>query len=209
MDNFVESITHKFTSTDMIRANQQADAAMIDNQKEQIARFEVQLEKVDASLKQMHEVSDMSIDGINKTSEASIAGINRTSEASIAEINKASGASIDGINKTSEASIAGINKTVDESLAKIAKISDDNSTVAELAEKLEKMQKEMEEYLHSDHVKIYRNMQTSIAEEIVKQSDDIKKDCRRNKALLPIAIITMLGVLAHLAFDILKIYGII
>lgn len=186
MDNFVESITHKFTSTDMIRANQQADAAMIDSQKEQIARFEVQLEKVDASLQQMHTVSDMSIDGINKTSEASIAGI----------------------NKTSEASIAGINKTVDESLAKIAKISDDNQTVAELAEKLEKMQKEMEEYLHSDHVKIYRNMQTSMAEEIVKQSDDIKKECRRNKALLPIAVITMLGVLAHLAFDTLKTYGI-
>jgi len=215
MDNFVDKIAKRFTSTDMIRANQQADAAMIDSQKEQIAKFEEQLEKVDATLEQMRELnlknieSARDVQNVAKTSSCRIGeAMERVENESVSKIKEASDLSIEGINRTSEVSIAGINKTVDESLAKIAEIKESKAALDELAQKIDKMQKEMEEYLHSDHVKIYRNMQTAMAEELVRQADEIKEKCKKSKATTAFSFITMLAVIAHLAFCLLRYYGI-
>ena len=167
MDDFMESITHKVSATDIIKANGQADAMELESRKETILMFEDQMRKVDSVLSDMKEVNDRSIEGINRT--------------------------------------------VDESLAKIEQIkeSSDNSEVINagmdsLSEKLITLRKEMEEFLHQDHVRIYRNVQAAFTEELTKQLDEVKKETRKKGPVLPIVIVTMVISILNLAFLILQ-----
>ena len=261
MDNFMEKISRQYSSTDMIRANGQADAAELDVKREQIMRFESQMDKVDSALNNMREVNlknieaaqniqdltknssdgiqgivksstdsiqDMaktssdSIQGIAKTSSDSIQGIARTSSDSIQNLIRNSSDTIENLSKnssekigeTANASIAGINKTVDESLAKIAQIQQSDDTVSaiksdleELSNKIVTIRKEMEEYMHADHVKIYRNVQAALTEELDKQVKDIKASVKKKGALLPLVIVSAVCSLGSLAILVLSMLG--
>lgn len=167
MDDFMESITHKVSATDIIKANGQADAMELESKRETILMFEDQMRKVDSVLSDMKEVNDRSIEGINKT--------------------------------------------VDESLAKIEQIkeSSDNSEIINagmdsLSEKLNILRKEMEEFLHQDHVRIYRNVQAAFTEELTKQLDEVKKETKKKGPVLPLVILTLIISAANLAFLILQ-----
>ena len=155
MDNFMDKISQKLNSQDMIRANAAADAAEMENLENQVAVFKEQIEKYDDCLQEMRklnlknmesaqgvqnlaeqaseklektvgEVESASVSRIQQTSDLSIAGIRQTSDASIAGIKQTSDMSIAGIQQTSDASIAGINQAVAQSLAKIAEIKDNS-----------------------------------------------------------------------------------
>ena len=141
MDNFMDKISQKLNSQDMIRANAAADAAEMENLENQVAVFKEQIEKYDDCLQEMRklnlknmesaqgvqnlaeqaseklektvgEVESASVSRIQQTSDLSIAGIRQTSDASIAGIKQTSDMSIAGIQQTSDASIAGINQAV-------------------------------------------------------------------------------------------------
>ena len=80
-------------------------------------------------------------------------------------------ASVSKIKETSDLSMAGIQKAIDESLAKIAEIKEhaDNTQqiaemVNELQDKTENVIKNLEDFLHTDNVKVYRNVQASMVE---------------------------------------------
>ena len=57
MDNFMEKIAQKLNSQDMIRANSAADAAELDNVKNQITLFKEQMEKYDDCLQEMRKLN--------------------------------------------------------------------------------------------------------------------------------------------------------
>ena len=212
MDNFMEKITHKFTATDMIRANQQADAAELDDKKEQLRLFEDQMIKVDSALTEIRELNLRNIESAQDVKNLVSSSSTRMAEAA----QRVEDESVSKIRETSDLSIEGINRTVDESLAKIEKIKESadstdaiNASMDMLMDKLQNMRRELEEYMHADHVKIYRNVQASFSEELTKQLDDVKKTSQKKGALLPITIITMLVSLANLALILLRIFGII
>lgn len=212
MDNFMEKITHKFTATDMIRANQQADAAELDDKKEQLRLFEDQMIKVDSALTEIRELNLRNIESAQDVKNLVSSSSTRMAEAA----QRVEDESVSKIRETSDLSIEGINRTVDESLAKIEKIKEAadstdaiNASMDMLMDKLQNMRRELEEYMHADHVKIYRNVQASFSEELTKQLDDVKKTSQKKGALLPITIITMLVSLANLALILLRIFGII
>lgn len=195
MDNFMEKISHKFSSTDMIKANGQADAAELDSKREQIIRFESQMDKVDSALSDIREANLKNIEAAEN----------------VQSLVKSSS---DKIGETAEASIAGINKTVDESLAKIAEIQNSDDAVVAMKENLETisekivtMQKEIEEYMHADHVKIYRNVQAAFTEELDKQVKDLKEANKKKGAMLPLVIVTMICSIGSLAILVLSMLG--
>lgn len=197
MDNFMEKLTHKFSATDMIKANSQADAAELDSKKEQLALFEAQMEKVDGALSDIRQLNLKNIESVN-------------------DVQNLAKSSSDEIAKTADASIAGINKTVDESLAKIEQIKEASGSVEAInqnteiiSDKIIKMRGDLEEYLHADHVKIYRNVQTAVNEELEKKTAEIIAEAKKNRKVLPIVVITLIISLADLAINILRMLGII
>lgn len=236
MDNFMDKIAQKLSSQDMIRANAAADAAELQNLETQMALFKEQMEKYDDCLQEMRklnlkniesaqgvqQLADQANEKLGKTAEeveaVSVSKIQQTSDLSIAGIKQTSDVSIAGIKQTSDVSIAGIHQTVEESLAKIAEIKKNADNLEEITEtmtglqhKLEESFKSMEDFLHTDNVKVYRNVQAAMIEELEKQTEEIKqiqeKAAKNNKVLLPFVIITMLIALADLIIAAARILG--
>lgn len=226
MDNFMERITHRFEDTDMIMANGQADAAELDNTKEQLVRFENQLQKVDSALSDMRQVNLKNIESaenMQTLSKDTSEKLGRTAEKLDESANRlgrtldsVKDESLSKIKETSEASIAGINKTLDESLAKIAEIKENSEgaqaigeSINALSEKLDTLYKQQEEFMHTDHVKIYRNVQASVVEELAKQTEELKKAQKKKGAIIPLVVINLIISLGTLAMVVLSYLGIL
>ena len=214
MDNFMDKVAQKLTSQDMIRSNSAADAAEIENLETQVALFKDQMEKYDDCLQEMRKLNLKNIE--------SAQGVQDLAEQTNEKLGKAaeeiSFASVSKIQQTSDLSIAGINQAVSEGLAKIAEIKEnaDNleaitETMSGLQGKLEDSFRSMEDFLHTDNVKVYRNVQAAMIEELEKQTTEIKeaqeKSERGNKVLLPFVIITMILSLANLGISVAQILG--
>lgn len=186
MDNFMEKISHKYDATDMIRANSEAEAAQLDAQKEQLMLFEAQLNKVDSALSDMREINMKNIE------------------------------TAQDVQNLARTSTEGISKAIEESIARIDNIKDSadpteaiETGLDSLKEALLAMRKETEEYMHTDHVKIYRNVQAAFSEELAKKTDELKAEIHKKNALFPMVIITMIVSLGSLALSVLRILGIL
>lgn len=225
MDNFMDKIVQKLNSQDMIRANAAAEAAELENLETQVTLFKDQLEKYDQCLQEMRKLNLKNIEsaqGVQELAGKANETVGKTARevesVSVSKIKQTSDISIAGIKQTSDISIAGINQTVEESLAKIAEIKENASNMEEitetmtgLQEKLEGLFKSMEDFLHTDNVKVYRNVQASMIEELGKQTQEIKEAqeaaAKSNKALMPFVMITMIVALANIIITIARMFG--
>ncbi|MCR5501901.1 MAG: hypothetical protein K6F53_02740 [Lachnospiraceae bacterium] len=268
MDNFMEKVAHRFDSSDMIRANAQAEAAELDQTREQLVRFESQMEKVDGALTDLRQVNMKNVEtaeelrsiaresGEKIGAEAAKLGttserigetaqklglstvrlgesaeklsestekidvaaqkLDSTTEKLGAAFDSVKDESLSRIKETSELSIAGINKTIDESLAKIAEIQDSSDSTEELgeivnglSEKLDTLHKQLEEFAHTDHVKIYRNVQASFVEELGKQTEELKGSMPKKGAAVPLIIVDLVFTVLTFAFLLLNWFGLL
>lgn len=225
MDNFMDKVAQKLTSQDMIRANGAADAAELENLENQMALFKEQMDKYDDCLQEMRKLNLKNIEsaqGVQDLADQANEKLGRTVEeietTSVSKIQQASDLSIAGIRQTSDVSIAGINQTVSESLAKIAEIKENsdnleaiNESVSGIQSKLDESFKNLEDFLHTDNVKVYRNVQAALIEELEKQTTELKatqeKAEKSQKIVLPFVIITMILTLANLGISIARILG--
>lgn len=86
----------------------------------------------------------------------------------------------------------------EENLHKIDELTQKSD---EAFRKTEELFKKNEEYVHSEDVKVYRNVQAVIVEESEKQAETAAKGQRengkKNKALIAIGIISLIGILAN------------
>ncbi len=214
MDNFMDKVAQKLTSQDMIRANSAADAAELESLETQVALFKEQMGQYDDCLQEMRKLNLKNIEsaqGVQDLAEQTNERLGKAAE-------EISSASVSKIQQTSDISIAGINQAVSEGLAKIAEIKEnaDNleaitETMTGLQGKLEDSFKSMEDFLHTDNVKVYRNVQAAMIEELEKQTTELReiqeKSERSNKILLPFVIITMILSLANLGISIARVLG--
>ena len=216
MDSFMDKVAQKLTSQDMIRANGAADAAEIESLENQVALFKDQMEKYDDCIQEMRQLNLKNIESAQGVQELA----QQTSEKFGQTAAEISSASVSKIQQTSDLSIAGINRTVDESLAKIAVIQENAGNIEEITEtmagiqtKQEELFKSLEDFLHTDNVKVYRNVQAAMIEELGKQTTELKeaqeKNAKSNKIILPFMIITMIVSLANLAVLIARVLGLV
>lgn len=229
MDNFMDKITQKLNSQDMIRANAAADAAEMENLENQVAVFKEQIEKYDDCLQEMRKLNLKNMESAqevqdlaDKASERLEKTVGEVESASVSRIKQTSDMSIAGIQQTSDASIAGINQTVAQSLAKIAEIKDtsDKDNLEKITEAVsgllagqDELFKNLEDFLHTDNVKVYRNVQAAMIEELEKQTKELEeaqeKASKVTKTVLPFAIITMILSLANLGILTAQILGLL
>ena len=127
-------------------------------------------------------------------------------------------ASLSRIKEASELSIAGISRTLEESLAKIAEIKDNPESLEQIIgnlgkaqEKTEEAFKSLEDYLHTDNVKVYRNVQASMIEELGKQTEEIKEGQEKlgqgSRKLMPFVVGALVFSAISMIINILGIFG--
>ena len=214
MDNFMDKISQKLNSQEIIRANAAADAAALENLEKQLVLFKEQMDKYDDCLQEMRKLNLKNIEsaqGVQALADKAGEKLDQT-------IGEVEAASVSKIKETSDLSIAGINQTLSESLAKIAEIKENSDSLDKMTEnmsglqsRLEELFRGLEDYTHSDNVKVYRNVQAAMIEELAKQTTTLKeeqeKSAKSNKTLLPMVVVTMVITIANIAITIARILG--
>ena len=214
MDNFMDKIAQKLNSQELIRANAAADAAELENLEKQLAIFKEQMEKYDDCIQEMRKLNLKNIEsaqGVQNLADQANEKLGQT-------VGEVEAESVSRIKQTSEVSIAGINQALSESLAKIAEIKENSDNLEQITEnmsglqdKLEELFRNLEDFLHTDNVKVYRNVQASVVEELEKQTTELKatveRTASRNKVLLPFVIITMIISIANMAITVARIFN--
>ena len=109
----------------------------------------------------------------------------------------------------------GSNDETNQALGELKELLKNNSgnekimqTITQLREFQDEKFKESSDFLHKENVKVYRNVQAAVTEELDKQTADLKqsqKENQGNKALLPISILILLAVLADIAIHLFSI----
>ena len=211
MDNFMDKVAQKLGAQEMIRANASAEAAELENMEKQLTVFKEQMEKYDDCLQEMRKLNLKNIE--------SAQGVQSLAEKAGEKLDQAVGeveaASVSRIKETSDISIAGINQTLSESLAKIAEIKESSDNLEQITEKMSGLQEKqqelfqnLEDFLHTDNVKVYRNVQAAMIEELEKQTAELKegqeKAASSSKVLLPFMIVTMIVSVANLVIMIAR-----
>ena len=214
MDNFMDKIAQKLNSQELIRANAAADAAELENLEKQLSIFKEQMEKYDDCIQEMRKLNLKNIEsaqGVQNLADQANEKLGQT-------VGEVEAESVSRIKQTSEVSIAGINQALSESLAKIAEIKENSDNLEQITEnmsglqdKLEELFRNLEVFLHTDNVKVYRNVQASVVEELEKQTTELKetveRTASRNKVLLPFVIITMIISIANMAITVARIFN--
>ena len=222
MDNFMDKIAQKLNSQELIRANAAADAAELESLEKQLAIFKEQMDKYDDCIQEMRKLNLKNIEsaqGVQNLADTANEKLGQT-------VGEVEAESVSRIKQTSEVSIAGINQALSESLAKIAEIKENSDNLEQITDqlidnfksvnnmsglqtKLEELFRNLEDFLHTDNVKVYRNVQASVVEELEKQTTELKgaveQTASRNRVLLPFVIITMVISIANVAITVARI----
>jgi len=107
-----------------------------------------------------------------------------------------------------------INRLVEEGIAKIEQLQADTQgfdklqeSVAQLEKDLDNKMTSMDENVHKECVKVYRNVQAVIVEENAKQSDGINATVKslngKLKGILGVSIVALIAALGSVAFQVL------
>lgn len=214
MDNFMDKVTEKLSSQEIINANAAADAAALETLEKQLSLFKNQMEKYDECLQEMRKLNLKNIESAQGVQELAT----RANEKLGRTVGEMEAVSVSRIKETSDLSIAGINQTLNESLAKIAEIKENSDNLervtenmSELQTKIEERFRNMEDFLHIDNIKVYRNVQAAMMEELEKQATVLKEEqdklAKSNKIVLPFVIVSMAMTIANLAVSVARILG--
>ncbi len=187
----------------------QADNAAHAGQEKILSEIKGQLELLLAEVKLQNETLSAEIKKQNETLSADIKKQNETLSADIKKQNETLSADIKKQNETLSADIKKQNETLS------AGIKEQQETLSgemkeqmeaflpELKKKVEEASKQSEDFFHKESVKVYRNVQAAMTEELNKQTEALtalqKESGKRQKAVLPLTIIILLLILADIA----------
>ncbi len=207
MDNFMDKLAQKLNAQEMIKANSAADAAQMDKMQSQMAEY-------DAALQEIRKLGLKNVEAADKLNE-----LIEESAKKVDELTKEGIAKIEAIQ--SKDNSAQLEQKLQESQSEIEKSLKDNNALMEekLAELTENLQankqeiaellKKTEEFVHSEDVKVYRNVQAVVVEETAKQTEILTTmqgtNGKQTTAILVLAILSLIGVAADVVFNVLQL----
>ena len=171
----------------------QADNAAHAGQEKILSEIKGQLELLLAEVKLQNETLSAEIKKQNETLSADIKKQNETLSAEIKKQNETLSAGI----KEQQETLSGEMKEQMEAF------------LPELKKKVEEASKQSEDFFHKESVKVYRNVQAAMTEELNKQTEALtalqKESGKRQKAVLPLTIIILLLILADIAVRVILV----
>lgn len=81
-------------------------------------------------------------------------------------------------------------------------------TLAQFKDLLEQKFRQSDDFIHKENVRVYRNVQAAVVEELNKQTEELKNSQPVNKSgkvLVPISILILVGVLADIVLQVLSL----
>ena len=197
MDNFMDKIAQKLSSQEVIRANSAADAA-------QIERLQLQVAEYNACMQEMRKLNLKNVE----------------SEQRLQELFQSIGVQIDNLFSESK---QGIEKLTEECIMKIQSAKGEEEKKIEIETKLEELFKQADDFVHKENVKVYRNVQAVLVEEIEKQTRALmgfgaealasvntinEANRKKSKGIFALAVTTLIISLANMGLLIAHVMGV-
>ena len=187
MDTFIDKLAQKRNAQEMILANMTAEAAEMELMQDRMKAYDELMQEIrQVNLKTAENLMD-----VQNTLKEYMAKL----EAMQADNNK--------------------NEETMQALAQLKILLEDNSkneesmqSLTQLRESFEEKFKQSDDFMHRENVKVYRNVQAAMTEELNKQTEELKKSQKENrgsKAVLPISILILIAVLADIAIHLFAI----
>ena len=212
MDNFIDRLAQKFIAGEVIKANSAAEERELKKLREQVAEYEKCLQEMrkiqltnTQSAQNLHDLMVESAESLRKLTQESL--------------EKISEIQLDADAQKSDAKIA-----VDTASTTMAQMEESvlkmQETVSALSEALGKNQVEIQEwfrqaddFLHKENVKVYRNVQAVVVEEVGNKAETIIKAQeealgKATKPVLVFAVLSFLVAAAGVAIQIFESLGI-
>ncbi len=207
MDSFIDLFAQRKNAQEMIKANSQAEAKENQHLHQQLKNYEEAIENLRKQSLQNTENAEK----VTKLLDESIAKL-ESRESDRADSDKQLLEVVEELKKELEntkAEVAQIREAVEA-------LKEGGMAVDEVADAMDLRLKDTEELVHRENVKVYRNVQAVVQEELSKQSGDLKSAVfesagriRPGRGLLPIGILTLFAALVSLAMTLLQYFQII
>lgn len=212
MDTFMSKLSQKINAQEMIRANTAADTAKMEAMRRQMEAYDRLLQdmrKVNLKAAENMDLMQSTIkEGLRKIEE--IQGNNNAQEDNerlLTETKKQMEEFLPELQRQTDELLPKMQSQMEGLLPEIKK---------QVEESLEEMKRQMEEgfnkadeFLHKENVKVYRNVQASVVEELNKQNEilvgRIKERIGEQKSMMPISIIIILLILGDIAIHLLDL----
>lgn len=179
MDNFMDKLAQKFNAQDVIHANAEAETAEMERLQQKVAEYERILQEMRKLNVKNAELSEK-IDSI-LAEKANQIKIVQEEERQILTILQ---------NLTDEQT-----RNMEEALA-ANRQSEEQSAQKELLEKagkdlqaIEELLKKSDDFTHKESVKVYRNVQAVVVEELKKQSEELQLSQKKMSTKVTISCI--------------------
>lgn len=224
MDMFMDKLAQKLNAQEIIKANTAADTEELNRLKNQVAQYNECLDKlrklIDESTEEMKGASQESAAGISRLLEESLAKIREIrQESTDAADDKVNGLA-DSVNTHFDSlngQLGAVNLNLDNVTNAVSEIRDQMASAQENKKDdgLEERFASVEENVHKECVKVYRNVQAVVVEESGKQAKALEEITEKVNsfngklgAVLGISIAALVFALAGTALQVLNALGI-
>ena len=190
MDNFIDKLAQKFTSGEVIRANQAAEERELRRLREQVAEYDRCLQE----MRKLQLRNTQTAEELKQLMEKTGEEVDRLTRNSLAKIEE-----VTAVKEDSE---------LREELGRILKALEENQ--AKIGEQF----RQADDFLHKESVKVYRNVQAVVVDEVKAAKEALSQSQERvgekyYKKLLWLMILTLLASAAGVAVQLLNLYGMI
>lgn len=194
MDNFMDKLAQRFSAQEVIKANSQAEAAEMKKLQLQVAEYEKILQEMRKLNYKNSELSEK-IDGLVGENANKIQGLQEEETKLLATLR----------NLTDEQT-----RIREEELAqKEAERADENRKTEEQKQQLtslEERMKQTDEFVHKENVKVYRNVQAVVVDELKKQTETLLLENQKlGSKLNTVTILSIFAILFSAAGIVLQI----
>lgn len=224
MDMFMDKLAQKLNAQEIIKANTAADTEELNRLKNQVAQYNECLDKlrklIDESTEEMKGASQESAAGISRLLEESLAKIREIrQESTDAADDKVNGLA-DSVNTHFDSlngQLDAVNLNLDNVTNAVSEIRDQMASAQENKKDdgLEERFASVEENVHKECVKVYRNVQAVVVEESGKQAKALEEITAKVNsfngklgAVLGISIAALVFALAGTVLQVLNALGI-
>lgn len=244
MDSFMDKLAQKFNAQEMINANIVAEEKELEKRRAEAEEYKEYLrqmkalnqenaelsEKMEKWMKQMKQLTDDSVEKMNRMSEESFAKVNKLADEgvkTVAELATINEEKLSQLQVTSDSTVkAEVDlSTVEENMTMLTQsLEAEKKRLAELFE-------QTNEYVHRENVKVYRNVQAVVVEEVKNRSEEITRQLNAQneevferlaqlekstssvkpavKVTMAFAIVAAIASIGGIAFYVLTMLGII
>lgn len=196
MDNFMDKLAQKFNAQEMIKANSQAEAAEMKKLQLQVAEYEKILQEMRKLNYKNAELTEK-IDGLVGENAGKLQGLQEDEQKLLNLLRDLT----EEQTRNREEEFSRKEEEKQEAVAGAQTQS------KEIVSRTQELFERSEDFVHKENVKVYRNVQAVIVEELKKQTDTLCQEnarlASRMNVVMAFSLITMLLAVASLIVQIL------